>query len=423
MRPIFVIISATAAATVLLVMMAPFVAPAGQRCTACHTAPNASGGYEFRMPALDVVCPSSVPPNTSFNVSLTLRHQGSYEVREPQATLNLTGNGLPGPRANDSRALSPISSQGGASSIAWTVESGNSSGTVRLGITVGFTAHFRHTTPGSEDNARFAFSRFSMIDIRPSVVYCTVGSMSLSDITGRTASFELVCVSSAANITISASPNLAKALALSQASITGMEPGQRSTVTLTVANGSIPVDNGRIDILWENATGAIDSSFVLVTVQRAVGAATAASMSPLILTGRVTGMASLGLLLASMVLGYVKKGGERRVRVHCAVSWFILGLSVYHGIMLAWGPYSRVWLGNWMVLGFVSVAVMGISSINGLVQKWMVARTGYRAWAWIHRGTIIAGIVLVSIHAILMGTDFAAVRNLFLPAALPHSYL
>jgi hypothetical protein len=93
-------------------------------------------------------------------------------------------------------------------------------------------------------------------------------------------------------------------------------------------------------------------------------------------------------------------------------------LSIYHGIMLAWGPFSQVWLGNWMVLGYASAAVMGVSSVNGIAQKWMTARIGNRGWLWVHRASIILALIFVSVHAVMMGTDSAFLRDLFQPAAI-----
>jgi hypothetical protein len=192
-----------------------------------------------------------------------------------------------------------------------------------------------------------------------------------------------------------------------------MESGQRQVVSLTVFNGSIPVDNGRIDIVWENATGAKDSCFVLVTIKAPAAGKVEAAMSPLVLTGRITGILSLSLLLASLALGLIKKGSARRVRVHCAVSWFILGLALYHGLMLVLGPYSRIMWSNFLLLGYASAAVMGVSGVNGLLQRWMSRKAGHRTWTWVHRITITVAVVLVTIHALAMGTDFAFIRGAF----------
>jgi hypothetical protein len=190
-----------------------------------------------------------------------------------------------------------------------------------------------------------------------------------------------------------------------------MAAGERQSVKVSFGGGSLAINNGRIDVMWENATGVEDSAFVAI---RVIQPAPATPSTPIPLMGRATGIVSLALLITSIVIGLVKMGKARRARVHCAVSWFILGLSVYHGLILLLGPYSTLTLGTYVILGYASAAVMGVASVNGLINKWMSKKLGYKGWLWIHRiGTIVA-ITLVVIHAIMMGTDTAFIRNLFM---------
>jgi hypothetical protein len=395
----------------LMVLLSPVVVPAGQRCSSCHTAPNPAGGYEFRMPLLELVCPATVPPNATFSVLLELSHPGSYTVKEPLASLNLTADGRSTPVQYETGSFPSISSSGGTISMNWTVAAGNATGTLRLNATVGFTARYSHTDNHDGDENRYVLVRYSTIDIRPVAVYSTAGHLALPATAKKIATFELVSVSRTQNLTISASPNLVRALTVSPASIASMEPGQRCTVNLTVVNGSVPIDNGRVDIVWENETGARDSSFVLVSIKAPSPGRVEAAMSPLVLTGRITGILSLSLLLTSLALGLAKKGGARRVRVHCAVSWFLLGLGLYHGLMLVWGPYSRIMWSNFLLLGYASATMMGASGVNGLLHRWMSRKAGHRTWIWVHRITIIVAVVLVTIHAMAIGTDFAFLRG------------
>ena len=182
--------------------------------------------------------------------------------------------------------------------------------------------------------------------------------MTLNAIRGSSASFDLVSYSEVRNISLVASSNINATISIAPQFVESLAPNGTQSFEISVVNGSRVVDNGRIDILWENETGSKDATFVMV---RTVGAPPPpAATSPLSFTGRVTGILSLCLLISSVVLGLVKAGGKRRVRVHCAVSWFIIGLSVYHGLMLVYGPYSRVWLANWVLLGYISAAVMGV---------------------------------------------------------------
>ena len=417
MRPITRVVMLSIAAVMAVALLSPVAVPAGQRCSSCHAGSNPAGGYVFRIPSLETDFPGVVPPNTSFCISLKLGHPGNYIIRELAANISVQGDGQLPPATEASRSLPTISSSGGTASVNWTITAGNATGTLRVSTTLRFTAHHRHTNDHDSDDGSYVLARYWSITVKPVAVYATETDLTLTAAEGGSAGFELVCCSTARNITLAASPNLASVVSFIPRTPKSLEPGQRMGVSVNVVNGSRPVDNGRIDIVWENETGARDSSFVTVSIAQSPPGPVVSAGSTLIFTGRATGLLSFGLLAASVVLGLVKKGGSRLVRVHCAVSWFILGLSVYHGLMLVWGPFSTIWLGNWVIVGYVSAAVMGASSVNGLAQKWISKKAGYKAWIWMHRGMVIAAIVLVLIHAVLMGTDFVAIRSMFQPDA------
>lgn len=56
---------------------------------------------------------------------------------------------------------------------------------------------------------------------------------------------------------------------------------------------------------------------------------------------------------------------------------------------------------------------MGASGVNGILEKWPSDRAGHGAWLNIHRVAVAAGVVLLLLHAIPMGTDLAPVRGFF----------
>lgn len=417
MRPMARLVMVSVIAITAVAVLSPMVAPDGQRCSTCHSGSNPSGGYEFRMPTVESAYPGVVPPNTTFSYSLELRHPGDFTVKGLEVTASVQGEGRLASPEGASRQMPSIPPSGGTSTASWAITTGNATGTLSIGTAIRFTAHFRHTNNDDNDDGSYLLAHYSTITVRPVAIYATDTDIVLTASSGQAASFELVSFSPARNISLAASPVLAPVLSFDPHSVGRLDPGQRQGVRLNIVNGSTPVENGRINILWENETGALDSSFVIVNVRMPGPGPAPLASSTLVLTGRVTGLLSLGLLVASLALGFVKKGGQRRIRVHCAVSWFILALSVYHGIMLVWGPFSRVWLGNWILLGYISAAIMGASSVNGLARKWMSKRFGHKAWIWVHRITIVIAIVLVIVHAVLMGTDFALLRNLLQPDA------
>jgi len=414
-RPTWLVLLSVASLS-LLVALSPLVAPAGQPCTTCHTGENPSGNYLFKMPTLAASFPSVAPPDTYFNYTLKVGHPGKYTLKQPEAAASVEGAGRLMAGESASRELPSIGESGGSQTVTWRLTTGNATGTLFVNATLRYTARFRHTVDRSNDENPYLLRVYSTITVKPVALYTTGTDISLPAIADRSATFEIVSYSNIRNITLTASANLGGAVTLAPNFLGGLGPGQKQTVQIFVVANAAIVDNGRIDIVWENATGARDNAFVVV---RTVGPAPAPEPeNPVRWMGRFTGLLSLCLLISSVVLGYVKRGGPRRVRIHCAVSWFILGLSVYHGIMLVWGPYNRVWLGNWVLLGYISAALMGVSGVNGLSEGWMTKKMSYRAWIWLHRVTLISAIVLVVIHAILLGTDLRFVREAILPERL-----
>ena len=396
--------------------LSPLAASDGQPCSICHTGSSPSGAYLLKMLTLSASYPSVVPPDTQFNYTLKVSHPGKYTVRRPAATVTVEGAGRPMAGESLYRELPSMGESGGTETVSWSLSTGNTTGRMFINATLQFTARHRHASIDENDENPYILRLYSAIYVRPVALYTTATEISIRAVAGRPAVFDIVSYSDIQNITLTASPNLDGAITMAPDHVSGLAPGQMHTVQVYVVANPAIVDNGRIDIVWENRTGAREAAFVVV---RTVGPAAGPGLeNPTRWTGRAVGLLSLGLLMTSVVLGYVKWGGKRRVRVHCAVSWFILGLSVYHGLMLVWGPYNRVWLTGWVLLGYISAAVMGVSSVNGLLQDWMTRKTSHKTWIWLHRATLIAAIVLVAIHAIKIGTDLKFARQFLLPEHL-----
>jgi hypothetical protein len=396
---------------IMVALVSPDVAASGQRCTTCHSGSNPSSGYAISMPRLSFSCPVAAPPNWTFSITLELFHPGHYELRDPRATLTVSGDGGLLYPESAQKSLSPLSASGGSSKIRWNISTGNSTGTLSLVARLNFTAHHGHASHTGDNDGHYALVEYGEITVRPMGLFATEGELALKGKQLDFAAFELVSCPEATNISLKLSENLKGVLDITTAVMRNLSAGQRQAITMDVEDASRPVNNGRIDITWENASGVRDATFIVVRLQGAHVPPPPAGSSPLRLTGRMTGMLSLGLLMASICLGFIRRGGRRIVRLHCAVSWFIIGLSVYHGLMLVVGPYSRFVWGNLQLLGYASAVVMGVSGANGLLQRWMSKRIGHSTWIWMHRITIMLAVVLVSIHAIALGTDFAFVRD------------
>jgi hypothetical protein len=329
-----------------------------------------------------------------------------------RASLAITGDGALVYFDFAQKTLSPISSRGGGTSCSWTLVTGNATGTVHLATRLNFTAHYHHSGNAQDNDGSFSLTGNREISVRTAGLFVTEGFLMLGGEGPHDAVFGIVPHDAVRNITIRPSSNLGPAIVLAPAFIGDIPAGKRHNVSVGIEDATGAVNNGRIDITWENATGIKDGTFITVNIMAARAVPAAAGSGSLRLTGRVTGMLSMGLLVASIILGAVNAGGKRRVHIHCAISWFIVGLSVYHGLLLVWGPYSRVMWGNFLLLGYASATVMGVLGANGLLQRWMSRKAGYRTWIWTHRITLALAVIVVTIHALAIGTDFAMVRAL-----------
>ena len=106
------------------------------------------------------------------------------------------------------------------------------------------------------------------------------------------------------------------------------------------------------------------------------------------------------------------KTAKRRIAFHCALSYEVLILSVFHLATLAYGPYRElIWIWE-VILGELALVIMVLISINGIFQKRIIRWWGYENWRRIHAwGTYLATFLLV-IHMVFNGSHFAWLREL-----------
>jgi hypothetical protein len=143
-----------------------------------------------------------------------------------------------------------------------------------------------------------------------------------------------------------------------------------------------------------------------------------------LISGRITGILSLILLVCSIFLsGITRKIRKKinqiiktklRIKLHCYLSGSLLILSIFHGIILLIGPYSEfIWMEE-VILGYLTAISMFVVSINGLFIKKISKLIGPRLWRKTHGYYSYLTLILCIFHALLIGTDFAVFRGLFL---------
>jgi hypothetical protein len=139
------------------------------------------------------------------------------------------------------------------------------------------------------------------------------------------------------------------------------------------------------------------------------------------LIGRVTGMFSFFLLIASIVLGGVGKkirrvidrgiGAGCRVRIHCFISWFLFVICIFHGLILVIGPYRDfIWSAE-LVLGYLSITCILILGISGSFKGTIVKKIGLAGWRKMHMYYALVALLLCILHMVMIGTDFQFIRD------------
>jgi hypothetical protein len=394
-----------ALSVILSVCLSQTLAKSGNQCSSCH-----SSFYQY----LDILegdggnqIPTTLNVGETKNVTVVIQNLCNAPLNTIMSSVSVTLKSQNGHFAVEAATYNISTFPVSEKIVTWQI-SGVSSGTDALLI----TAQGINTHQGlSFSDSYYPPPPITIGQSAPTVrlskaqLFFTIGERSSE-------TFEIIAESAATNITITASPNLNGVIDItSPHSIASVEAGQNVTVSLSF-NGNQPVaDNGTIDIAWVDRNGTPDSTFVSVIISEPSGA-NFADASLLRWTGRITGFVNLGLVSLSISLSKVKMRKKRKVRLHCAVSWSLLVLSVCHGTVLLIGPYSRVTLGQNVIMGYGSALTMGMASVLGLLQKQIARATNHSVWLWMHRVFLIVGTMLGVLHGILIGTDFAFVRNL-----------
>jgi uncharacterized membrane protein len=98
----------------------------------------------------------------------------------------------------------------------------------------------------------------------------------------------------------------------------------------------------------------------------------------------------------------------KRVRWHCRVSQALLLLALIHGMLLAVSPHAATLRG--LVPGTFAFVIMGFLGYIGWKQNTLRPRWGNENWKRVHLIFTILAVVIITIHAVLDGSDFAWLR-------------
>lgn len=140
-----------------------------------------------------------------------------------------------------------------------------------------------------------------------------------------------------------------------------------------------------------------------------------------IVAAEMTGFASAGLLVPSLLLGgtygrgsrqlfnTVLGGAKRRVMYHSLLSMGLSLIALVHMLLFLWESAYGLTVGVlWGGFGALSLLVLGLT---GYYQVPLIQRRGFGVWRAIHLTAGMMVLVFVAMHSVLDGPDFAFVKE------------
>lgn len=396
-----------------LIIMATAGSVSADDCEDCHSSSSSSpsGGYVYVPPPIYVKYDSSYTPGSQFQLKLYASPQSDYSIRDVTGILSLENENV--------RMVSgePGSSTDSAGRIVltWDMEA-VSEGSTPFSITCDYTIFYGHRSGGSADEADYRKVLTGDLIIADLAVQASPGSIGLSE----KGEFTVVNISARSNITdldVSADRSIADLLEITTLPM-ALSEGDTASIKVTLLDKKAA--DGNITLSWMEGS---EEKSLLIHVSIIPIKDVDRSIDWYHEFGKYTGILSLILLLTGYFTGGtgpLKKYSNRlfgtavkRIKFHCALSYEILILSIFHLAVLIYGPFSQqIWIWE-NALGFIALSLMIIISLNGIFQKAMVRKIGYQNWRRIHAWGSYTATILVIIHAVNIGTHFAWLRAIY----------
>lgn len=386
------------AVCLLLVVLSP-VFGASNDCFSCHSSSSGSAGYGYVPPDVRVNMPTFVDVEEEFEIGVTISFM-DYTLKDVE--INLISE--PDVLEMENNILT-LASLADTSTFTFTGKV-----TLReiLTITVKATmdVYYRHSSGSALD-----------LYAEEIVISKTLNIASLSLVPSH---WSLALESEGSIITLLAEkditaldfipPENARVLWSEKESLDAGE-----SVNIKVIPTSEEKVDGNLIAFWEE-----EGIPYAMSIETYYLPTTESGEDMFLWTGRITGLLTIGLLVLSIILGglwntrkLLKKmiRARTRVKFHCVVSWFLLALSLYHGLVLLLEPYSKQIWNVWIILGYISALFMGVASLSGGLMKWMVKKIGFGKWKFIHLYSTFATLALAVLHGMKLGTDLDFMRN------------
>ena len=368
-------------------------------CSSCHSSPNPDAGYIYSTPVMILGVPLFVDPEKEFTIEIKIDFS-DYEIENMILSVS-----------EDRQIISFEESVIEASSVKKSdtfsfTATAMEKGVTRISVTAEILLHYDHPAGDADDRRTEMIERSATLTVGSTTLMPSAWSV-LLDENGE--KITLTATSDITDIEITP-PNSVEAVPRRKSSL---DANDELVVTLR------PLINNRIEdntiISWKQNGTPYAMAIGTVYNPTITGKTDYFSWA-----GRITGISSIILLLCSLVLGGIWNTGKfmnrkiktkTRIRYHCAVSWFLFSIALYHGVALLIGPYSRRLWNPWIILGEASAVSMLLVSLTGSFMKFSIRILGAKTWRRLHLYGTLAALVLGTIHGIRIGTDLSFIRE------------
>lgn len=397
-------------------------------CEDCHS--------EFNAFTLTVDAPSEVPEDYEFEFKVIVRNHGEHEVQGLQALLSLSEASTLEPLREGGEPfhdeISGSVNVGGTQTYSFPVVEGASEAIISLDGDEGFLGRndidltvtgpsgevWQSADPGADEALNLDFrdlERGGYGDYNVIVEYF---------IGGPSISYSLtIDVEYSASLQILQGPDLAPGEEhIFVWPLKSLSKGE-NTVNVAVS-GTAYYEHSENDdsVTTDSKEYTFDESSSLKVGDKLVYQSPnedfQGSMDILFLE-RITGLLSgVFLILSIAFCGYFKplcstiekitEGRANRCKWHCRVSLVLLFIALFHGLLLPFSPYARTLTG--LALGTPAFLILGALGYIGWQQKILMKQWGMEKWRKLHLVLTIAVVIIVIIHAVLDGSDFAWLR-------------
>ena len=368
-------------------------------CSSCHYSKSGSAGYRYVPPSVLLSVPMFVEPGKTFDVTVKVIFS-QYDLKSVEIEL------FQEPELFDFARTSQR--EGHPSPDAEFIFTGKagSEGTVEISIVVTADVHYDHQVGTNEDRREEIIEKKTVVNVGDTSVKPSAWSVMLAESGSELelrASREVDSVMVYTPPGISAEPDLAKRLG----------PGSPLRISL-IPDGGEAVDSNLIISWRENGTPYSIEVGVIYTPD------VSSDYSIDHLAARIAGLVTVMFLAASLILGGLwntrgylnrKIKARTRVRFHCAVSWFLVALSVYHALLLMLGTYSRQLLDGPLIIAYLSMLAMLTAGLSGGFQRGITRMIKPVGWRYLHLYSTLGALGLGMFHGIRIGTDLAFIRN------------